>query len=87
MLKMKAQRTGNNESIIHPWESGFYENLILKENFQLDQEEVRQYFEFHNVTKGLFTVYQDLFNITFKKVYKPSVWHDDVLMYEVFDNV
>ena len=47
---------------------------------------MRQYFEFINVTDGLFTVYQRLFNITFKQIEKPSVWHEDVLMYEVFDN-
>ena len=86
MLKMKAKTTGENETTIYSWEAGYYENLILKENFQLDQEEVRQYFEFNNVTNGLFTVYQGLFNITFRKINKPSVWHEDVLMYEVFDN-
>ena len=86
MLKMKAKTTGENETTIYSWEAGYYENLILKDNFQLDQEEVRQYFEFNNVTNGLFTVYQELFNITFRKINKPSVWHEDVLMYEVFDN-
>ena len=64
MLKMKAKTTGENETTIYSWEAGYYENLILKDNFQLDQEEVRQYFEFNNVTNGLFTVYQELFNIT-----------------------
>jgi len=39
------------------------------------------------VTNGLFTVYQKLFNVTFKKVENPSVWHEDVLMYEVIDNI
>ena len=86
MLKMKAKTTGENETTIYSWEAGYYENLILKDNFQLDQEEVRQYFEFNNVTNGLFTVYQELFNITFRKINNPSVWHEDVLMYEVFDN-
>ena len=86
MLKIKSKRTGKTAVTIYPWEAGFYENLFLKERFQLDPEEVRQYFEFTNVTDGLFTVYQRLFNITFKQTEKPSVWHEDVLMYEVFDN-
>ncbi len=85
MLKIKSSRTGTNASIINVWEAGFYENLVLKENFNLDPEEVRQYFEFNNVTEGLFTVYQRLFNVRFKKVEDPSVWHEDVLMYEVYD--
>ncbi|MDP7565093.1 MAG: M3 family metallopeptidase [Candidatus Marinimicrobia bacterium] len=85
MLKIKSSKTGTNASIINVWEAGFYENLVLKENFNLDPEEVRQYFEFNNVTEGLFTVYQRLFNVRFKKVEDPSVWHEDVLMYEVYD--
>ena len=85
MLKIKSSRTGTNANIINVWEAGFYENLVLKENFNLDPEEVRQYFEFNNVTEGLFTVYQRLFNVRFKKVEDPSVWHEDVLMYEVYD--
>jgi len=85
MLKIKSNRIGLNADVIHVWEAGFYENLVLKENFNLDPEEVRQYFEFNNVTEGLFTVYQHLFNVKFKKVENPSVWHEDVLMYEVYD--
>lgn len=85
MLKIKSSRTNSNAHVINVWEAGFYENLVLKENFDLDPEEVRQYFEFNNVTEGLFTVYQRLFNVKFKKVEDPSVWHEDVLMYEVYD--
>ncbi len=87
MLEIKSNRLGHEASVIQPWEAGFYENLLLKEQYDLDPEEVRQYFEFNNVTNGLFTVYQKLFNVTFKKVENPSVWHEDVLMYEVIDNI
>jgi len=86
MLMIKSKRIGHRAKVIEPWEASYYENRILKENFNLDPEEVRQYFEINLVTEGLFTVYQQLFNITFKKVENPSVWHEDVLMYEVFDN-
>ncbi|MCH7613006.1 MAG: Zn-dependent oligopeptidase [Candidatus Marinimicrobia bacterium] len=87
MLAIKSKRIGQKAITIQSWEAGFYENLVLKEKFDLDPEEVRQYFEFNNVTDGLFIVYQKLFNITFKQVENPSVWHEDVLMYEVYDNV
>ena len=85
MLKIKSKRTGTEATVIEPWEAGFYFNKVLKENYDLDPEEVRQYFEFHNVTQGLFTIYQQLFGVWFKEVENPSVWHEDVLMYEVYD--
>jgi len=86
MLAVKSKRTGEQATVIQPWEASFYENQVLNEKFDLDPEEVRNYFEFNNVTDGLFIVYQKLFNIMFKQVENPSVWHEDVLMYEVFDN-
>ncbi len=86
MLVLKRERTGRDAQMINVWESSYYENLLLKEKYSLDPEEVRQYFEFNNVTAGLFTIYQRLFNVTFKKVKNPSVWHHDVQMFEVFDN-
>ena len=85
MRKIKSKRTGKDAKVIQPWEAGFYYNKILKENFDLDPEEVRKYFEFNNVTQGLFTIYQKLFGVWFKEVENPSVWHEDVLMYEVYD--
>ena len=85
MLKIKSDRNGNAATTIDPWEAAYYENLVLKKKFNLDSEEVKKYFEFNNVTKGLFTIYQTLFNIRFREIKNPSVWHEDVLMYEVFD--
>lgn len=85
MLAIKSDRIGAEATTIDVWEAGFYEQLLLKEKYNLDAEEVRQYFEFNNVTEGLFTVYQRLFNVRFKKVEDPSVWHEDVLMFEVYD--
>ena len=40
---------------------------VKLEKFNLDSEEVKQYFEFNNVTKGLFTIYQLLFNVKFEE--------------------
>ena len=85
MLKIKSERNKEVATKIGPWEASYYENLVLKKDFDLDSEEVKKYFEFNNVTQGLFTIYQTLFNISFREVKDPSVWHDDVLMYEVFD--
>ena len=57
MLKIKSKRTGKTAVTIYPWEAGFYENLFLKERFQLDPEEVRQYFEFTNVISAIIYPY------------------------------
>ena len=85
MLTIKSERLGKNAKTIHPWEAGFYENQVKLKKYNLDREEVRQYFEFNNVTEGLFTIYQRLFNVRFEKVQNPSVWHEDVQMFSIYD--
>ncbi len=86
MLRIKSRKTGKQEGVIHPWEAGYYEQKVLKEKYSLDSEVIRQYFEFNTVTQGLFTIYQKLFGITFRAVDNPSVWHEDVQMFEVYDS-
>ena len=46
---------------------------------------MRQYFEFNNVTEGLFKIYQLLFGVRFEKVKNASVWHEDVQMFSIFN--
>ena len=85
MLKIKTSRTGKPAKVIHPWEAGYYQNQVKLKKYALDGEEVKKYFEFNNVTQGLFTIYQTLFNIRFEKVQNPSVWHEDVQMFSIYD--
>ncbi len=85
MAKIKSNRLGKKVRTIEAWESDFYENKVKKDYFNLDSEELKPYFEFNSVTQGLFDIYQTLFGIYFQDVVGASTWHDDVLMYEVFD--
>ncbi|MFN0156622.1 MAG: M3 family metallopeptidase [Bacteroidota bacterium] len=84
LLEMK-QKHGNDPvaSVINPWESSFYNNLLLIEKYQLDQEQVKEYFELNTVLDGLFSVAQTLFSIKFNEISSPSVWHKDVRLFEV----
>lgn len=70
-------------SVIQPWESSFYSNLLLIEKYSLDQTLVKEYFELNNVLNGLFSISQHLFDVQFDEVKNPSVWHKDVRMFNV----
>lgn len=85
LLEMKSAETGNPETVIESWESWYYETKLLREKYQLDPEEVRQYFEMSNVIQGMFTISQQLFGVVFKEAENPSLWHDEILMYEVYE--
>ena len=85
MLQIKSARLKKDAKYIYSWEAGYYENQVKLKKYDLDAEEVRQYFEFNNVTSGLFTIYQRLFNVRFEKVEDPSVWHSDVQMFSIYE--
>ncbi len=84
LLEVKRKhRNDPGASVINPWEASFYNNLLLIEKYQLDQEEVKEYFELNTVLDGLFTVAQTLFSVKFNEVSNPPVWHKDVRLFEV----
>ncbi len=65
------------------WETGYYNNILLEKKYNLNAEEVKQYFELNNVFKGIFKICNKLFGLDFVKMYHHSVWHEDVVVYEV----
>ncbi|TAD97383.1 MAG: hypothetical protein EAZ97_12600 [Bacteroidetes bacterium] len=72
-----------NATVLESWESSFYKNILLKNNYQLDQQEVKQYFELNNVLKGIFSISEKLFGIVFEEVEKPNLWHNEARLFEV----
>ena len=53
--------------------------------FNLNEEELRPYFELSQVEKGVFGLATRLYGITFKENKEIPVYHPDVKAYEVFD--
>ncbi|MDA3861453.1 MAG: Zn-dependent oligopeptidase [Melioribacteraceae bacterium] len=87
VLAIKKSHTGDDTAEeVYNWEYSYYSNILKKENYQVDNEEVKKYFELGNVVDGLFKITQALFGVEYKKVENPSVWQSDVTMYEVIDN-
>ena len=90
MLEIKSHETGKYESVIESWEYDRYEHLLKLKQFRLDSKKISEYFELTRVINGLFEICTQLFGIKFSQVDNPSVWHEDVTMYEVYqedDNI
>ena len=70
-----------------PWDWEFYAELVRQERYDLDESEVREYFEFNRVLHdGLFYTMNRLYGITFKLREDLPVYYPDVEAYEVFDH-
>jgi len=84
LVEVKRSTLGDPKvSSIAPWEASYYNQLLMKNKYQLDAEQVKEYFELNHVMDGLFQTTQHLFGLKFTEVKNPSVWHKDARMFEV----
>jgi len=84
LVEVKRNYTSDkNVQYVMGWESGFYNNLLLKDKYEVDAQEVKKYFELNNVLDGLFGITQHIFDLTYEEVKDASVWHEAVRLFEV----
>jgi thimet oligopeptidase len=86
LLGLKKAQGLPNPNVLNEWESSYLNNLLQKEKYQLDPEEVKEYFALDDVLDGLFTITQSLFDLEYREVKNPSVWHEEVRMFEVYQD-
>ncbi len=83
LLDAKRKREGADATGVYAWEYSFYNEAIMRDQYQVDERLVSEYFEMKTVLAGLFNITQTLMGVTFHKVENASVWHPDVTLYEV----
>ncbi|MBL5902484.1 peptidyl-dipeptidase Dcp [Serratia fonticola] len=68
------------------WDWQFYAEQVRKEKYDLDESQIKPYFEMNNVLhNGVFYAANLLYGIIFKERKDIPVYHPDVRVYEVFD--
>ena len=71
---------------LEPWDWNFYAEKVRKATFDLDENEIKPYFELTTVLeKGVFYAAQKLYGITFKKRTDIPIYQEDVITYELFE--
>jgi len=71
---------------LQPWDWEYYADKLRKQKYDLDQSEIKPYFELNNVlTKGVFYAANQLYGVTFKERHDIPVWQKDVRVFEVYD--
>jgi peptidyl-dipeptidase Dcp len=90
-----AREAKDNQSVIdaqkggfqlQPWDWNFYAEQVRKARFDLDNAQVKPYFEINNVLEnGVFYAANQLYGLTFKERHDIPVYQADVRVFEVFD--
>lgn len=84
LRQLKQQDTSAAADSLYAWDISYYTQQLLDKKYQLNNEEVRAYFEMNNTLQGMFTVYQQLFNIEIRAAAHVPTWHEKVKAYELF---
>ena len=71
---------------LKPWDWDHYAQQIRKARYDLDEDQLKPYFELDNVLKnGVFYAANRLYGLTFKERKDIPVWQPDVRVFEVTD--
>ncbi|OMJ24533.1 Thimet oligopeptidase [Smittium culicis] len=70
---------------IFSWDSKYYFRILKERLYNVDDEEVKQYFSISQVTTGLLETYQKMLGLTFTQVDNSTGWHKDATLYTVVD--
>ena len=71
---------------LKPWDWEMYSDQVRKEKYDLDQNELKPYFELNKVLQdGVFYAANQLYGITFKERHDLPVYQPDVRVFDVMD--
>ncbi|ROV95220.1 hypothetical protein VMCG_08529 [Cytospora schulzeri] len=71
------------------WDTSFYNNLSMKEEYSVDQQALSEYFPIDIIVPGMLDIFEHVFGFRFYEVSdedkKGNIWHEDVQVYSVWD--
>ena len=71
---------------LQPWDWDFYAEQVRKAEYDLDESQIKPYFELDRVLKdGVFFAATQMYGLTFKERKDLPVYHPDVRVFEIFD--
>lgn len=84
IAQMIKQQGGDFE--LQPWDWEYYGEFVRQAKYDLDENDVKQYFEFDRVLKdGVFYTFNRLYGVRFEPRPDLPTYHPDVQAYELFD--
>lgn len=86
LTALKATDTNNPAAVLHPWDFTYYDNMLQKTQYAVDQNQIRQYFPIQHTIDAVLNIYHRLLGVDFKAVVPANAWNPDVIAYAVSDS-
>jgi peptidyl-dipeptidase Dcp len=85
-LVQDAIKQDGQNFALKPWDWQRYAERVRKAKYDLDDDQLRPYFELNNVLQnGVFYAANKLYGVTFRERRDIPVYHPDVRVFDVFD--
>ena len=85
IMLARLQEDQPDAESVEVWQSSFIQNLLRLEDYALDSQEVRTYFQYDRVRDGIFKLTEDLFGVEIEPWDTPT-WHEDVETFQIKEN-
>lgn len=85
LTALKAKDTGNPNAVLHSWDFSYYDNMLRKTQYAVDNNEIRQYFPVAHTIDAVLNIYHTLLGVDFKQVTPSDAWNPAVIEYRVSD--
>lgn len=83
-LKTLAKADGITE--MESYDHTFYAEKLRKQKFDIDDEELKPYFQLEKVQEAVFGLAKTLFGLDFKETNEIQKYNEEVKTYEIFEN-
>jgi peptidyl-dipeptidase Dcp len=85
-MQQIANRERGKKITIEPWDYRYYAEKVRKAKYDLDQNEIKPYFELNNMIAASYWTAERLYGLTFKEITgQVPTFHPDIRVYEVTD--
>ncbi|MFA5630720.1 MAG: M3 family metallopeptidase [Porticoccaceae bacterium] len=79
----RLQEMDPDATRVERWQTFYLEELIRREEYQVDANELRQYFPYSQVRDGIFGLVEHLFDVRIRP-WQTDTWHPSVKAYEMY---
>lgn len=84
--KLKIAETGDANAQINLWDWRYFAEQLKKTKYNVDSEQLRNYFPLDGALNGMFAIYQRIFGLKFERIAPPYKWVDDLQLWAVTDS-
>ena len=84
-LLARKQKDFPDATSINAWESGYWQELVRRSEYNFDSQSLRPYLPFDAVERGVLDVTSKMFGLTFRPVPDAPVWDPSVQCFEILE--